>query len=105
MSATMKGRDATARAKRADLAGSAGAGILGAGLGMLLVDLLRAELATGVALALLAVGAALHGWGMYEKHRIEGGMEIPLWSRALYWTCWVALGILLLWISLAALWN
>ena len=101
----MKGQDTIVRMKRADLAGSGGAGILGAGLGMLLMDLLQAELATSVALALAAVGAALHGWGMYEKHRIEGGMEIPRWSRALYWTCWVALGILLLWISLAALRN
>ena len=101
----MKGQDIIVRMKRADLAGSGGAGILGLGLGVLLKELAGPELAAGVALALIAIGAALHGWGMYEKHRIEGGMEVPRWSRALYWLCWVALGILVLWISLAALRN
>jgi len=99
----MKAQDTIVRMKRADLAGSGGAGILGVGLGLLLMDLLPAEVATSVALALTAIGGALHGWGMYEKHRIEGGMEVPRWSSALYWLCWIALGILLVWISLAAL--
>jgi hypothetical protein len=103
MSTRMKAQDTIVRTKRADLAGSGGAGILGAGLGMLLVDLLQAELATSVALALTVIGAALHGWGMYEKRRIEDGMDVPRWSRALYWLCWIALGFLLVWIFLAAI--
>jgi hypothetical protein len=97
----MKGQDSVVRMKRADLASSGGAGILGAGLGMLLMGLLPAAVAISVALALTVIGGALHGWGMYERHRIEGGMDVPQWSRALYWLCWIALGILLVWISVA----
>jgi hypothetical protein len=99
----MKAQDTIVRMKRADLAGSGGAGILGGGLGVLLMDLARPAFAAALALALIVVGAVLHGWGMYEKHRIEDGMEVPRWSRRLYWLCWIALGILLVWISLAAL--
>ena len=99
----MKGQHTIARMKRADLAGSGGAGILGVGLGLLLMDLLPVEVATSVALSLTAIGGVLHGWGMYERHRIEGGMDVPQWSRALYWVCWIALGTLLVWISLFAL--
>ena len=98
-------KETIARTKKADLAGSGGAGILGAGLGVLLMELARPAFAAALALALIVVGAVLHGWGMYERHRIEHGMEVPWWSRALYWLCWIALGILLAWISLAAFRN
>jgi hypothetical protein len=87
-----------ARGKRADLAGAAGAGVLGIGLGALL-----AQFVQSFALVLIAIGILLHAWGMLEKHRLEVGAAIPRWSKALYWLCWLALALLLAWISLAAL--
>ena len=72
--------------------------MLGGGLGALLAQWLGAY-----ALALVAVGVVLHGWGMLEKHRLQAGAEIPRWSNALYWLCWVFLAALTLWIGLGAL--
>jgi hypothetical protein len=92
-----------AREKRADVAGSAGAGILGIGLGILLGQFARPELAKGLAFAFLLIGISFHGWGMYEKRRLEAGVTIPAWSKALYWLCWAAIVILAAWIGLAAL--
>jgi hypothetical protein len=89
--------DPASRRKQADLASSAGAGVLGAGLGILLAERLAA-----LAVPLLLVGVALHGWGMLEKRRLEAGMPVPRWSLALYWLCWAALGILVAWIGLIA---
>lgn len=85
---------AVSRAKKADLAGATGAGVLGAGLGVML-----AEYAAGAAPLLVVLGAVLHGWGMLEKRRIERDVAIPAWSKALYWLCWVALAALLIWIA------
>jgi hypothetical protein len=98
----MKNQDTVARAKHADLASSSGAGILGAGLGVLLIEFVRPELARPLAVALVVIGIVLHGWGMFEKRRLEAGVPIPTWSKALYWLCWAALGILVAWIGLAA---
>jgi len=85
--------------KRVELASSAGAGILGAGLGALFGDWLGPG-----AVPLLLVGAALHGWGMLARRRQEraGGMALPAWSVALWWLCWAAL--LALAVYLAARW-
>jgi hypothetical protein len=85
------------RQKRAELAGTAGAGVLGAGLGVLL-----AQWAAPYALALVIVGVVLHGWGMVEKHRMEAGAAVPLWSKSLYWLCWIVLAVLVVWIGLKA---
>jgi hypothetical protein len=82
------------RAKKADLAGATGAGVLGAGLGVML-----AEYATGAAPLLVLLGAVLHGWGMLEKRRIERDVAIPAWSKALYWLCWAGLAALAAWIA------
>ena len=83
-------------AKRIDLASSAGAGVLGLGLGALVGSSLRP-----VAVPLLVVGAALHGWGMLARHSREraAGAPLPAWSVALFWLCWamlLALGIYVL---------
>ena len=67
--------------KRAELAGSAGAGVLGVGLGALL-----AQWVGPFAVLLLVLGVLLHGWGMVETHRLEAGAASPAWSKALYWT-------------------
>lgn len=82
---------ATERRKRADLASSAGAGLLGFGLGALVAE----SVATFATLIVL-LGGALHGWGMVAKHALEQGAQgrEPLWSRVLYWGCWVALALL-----------
>ena len=69
---------ATARRTRADLSSSAGAGILGFGLGGLV-----AENVAGLAV-LIAERALERG-----AHARE-----PWWCRILYWGCWIALGVL-----------
>ena len=86
------------RQKRAELASAIGAGVLGVGLGALL-----AQWTAPYAVLLLVVGVLLHGWGMLEKHRMEAGADVTLWSAALYWACWAALAVLIVWILLRAL--
>ena len=84
--------------KRAELAGSAGAGVLGAGLGAFF-----AQWAAPFAVPLLLLGVLLHGWGMVEKRRLEAGATLPSWPKALYWICWVLLAILIVWIGFRSL--
>lgn len=91
-------RGEIARRKRAEVAGSAGAGVLGAGLGALF-----AQWATPFAVPLLLLGALLHGWGMVEKRRLEAGARLPGWANALYWACWFLLAMLMMWIGLRSL--
>ena len=76
------------RIKRAEILGSAGAGILGMGLGAMLSDRVSA-----VAVPLVALGASMHALGMWQRHRLDlaVGAELPRWSNALYWSCWGAL--------------
>ena len=93
----MMGPDVS-RQRRAELAGSAGAGVLGAGLGALL-----AQWAAPFAVVLLVVGGLLHGWGMVEKHRLEAGATSPTWSKALYWACWLLLAVIMIWIGFRSL--
>jgi hypothetical protein len=71
------------RLELAELTGALGAGVLGAGLALLLPALIARY-----ALPLLAVGLVLHGWGMYDKHRLEQGQPTPAWATALYGLCW-----------------
>jgi len=94
----MKPLEQIARSKHADLASTAGAGILGGGLGMLLPQFVRPY-----AIFLVVIGILLHGWGMLEKRRLEAGSAVPPWSRALYWLCWLALAALVAWMGVAAL--
>jgi cation transport ATPase len=76
------------RLKLAELTGSIGAGVLGAGLALLLP-----AAAAAYALPILILGALMHGWGMLDKHRLEqsAGARRPVWAEALYWGCWLAL--------------
>ena len=83
--------------KRAQLAGSVGAGVIGLGLGGLL-----GPWTAPVGALLFAVGVLLHGWGMLAQRRLEAGIATPVWSQALYWLCWLGLAMLLLWIGIAA---
>jgi hypothetical protein len=80
--------------KRAELLSSFGAGILGAGIGLLLANLL-----TGYALPVLLLGLISHSLGMFQKHQLERGEHVRIWwVESLYWLCWLALATLLAYI-------
>lgn len=83
--------------KRAELTSAVGAGVLGAGLA-LLMPLTVARYAAPI----LALGLFMHAWGMFEKHRLERASTVPTtwWAELLYWVCWVALGVLALYMIL-----
>ena len=88
----------TSRLKQAELASGVGAGVLGVGLGVLLATHLRPPVAP-----ILAVGAVLHGWGMWDKHHLEreASAATPRWAALLYWGCWMALLGLAIYIAVA----
>lgn len=77
--------------KRAELLSSVGAGVLGAGLALLL-----AEALAPYAVAILLVGLCAHAGGMFEKHRRERQAQSARlwWAEGLYWSCWFALAAL-----------
>ena len=83
--------------KRAELPSSVGAGVLGAGLA-LLMPLALARYAAPI----FALGLFMHAWGMFEKHRLERATTVATarWAELLYWVCWVALGVLALYLIL-----
>jgi hypothetical protein len=85
-----------ARRKRAELAGSVGAGTLGTGLGVVLANYLR-----GTGVLLVVVGTALHASRMWERRRLERSEgERPLWWEALfYWSCWAVLAGLFVYVG------
>ena len=80
------------RAKRADLTSGVGALVLGVGVGALFPRIFGT-----LAIAITIVGASLHAFGMWDKHRIdaEGSNATPVWVSVLYWICWLMLGALL----------
>jgi hypothetical protein len=87
------------REKLADLTSSTGALILGVGIGIYLAGALD-----GTALWFLLLGALLHGWGMFDKHKslIAATASPPLWWRALYGVCWIGLALLLVYAVIRA---
>ncbi|MFC1458325.1 MULTISPECIES: hypothetical protein [Microvirga] len=78
------------RLRLAELTSGVGAVVLGIGLGVLAADHLDR-----VGLPLLLVGAAVHAWGMFDKHRLERQADAPAvwWAPVAYWTCWGLLGL------------
>lgn len=80
------------RLKRAETTSSIGAGVLGAGVALLVANRLAAH-----AVPILITGLVMHAWGMYDKHRLERdeGAGRLWWAELLYWGCWVALAALL----------
>jgi hypothetical protein len=87
------------RLKLAELTSGVGALVLGVGLGALFPHWL-APAAGFIALA----GVVAHGFGMWDKHRLEapGQPENPSWVVALYWVCWLLLVAVL---AVLALWR
>lgn len=86
-----------AQLKRAETTSSIGAGVLGAGLALLVADRLAAH-----AIPILLVGLLMHVWGMYDKHRLEGrsGAARLWWGELLYWGCWAGSLALVVYVAL-----
>jgi hypothetical protein len=87
----MEGRMHTqsSRERFAELTSSLGAGILGAGLGILFAPYLP-----GLSLPLLFLGGSMHAFGMWDMRRMErSGAQAsrPLWALLPYWICWLVL--------------
>jgi hypothetical protein len=81
------------RLRLAELTSSVGALVLGIGLGALLGNVLG-----GFGLPLLIAGALVHGWGMFDKHRLEQRAGAPdvRWHAIAYWACWLLLALMAL---------
>lgn len=85
------------RIKKAELLSSIGAGVLGAGIALLLAKFL-----VPYVIPILLIGLISHAAGMSRKHALEGqNQSVRLgWAEALYWFCWLALAALLVLIVL-----
>jgi hypothetical protein len=85
----------TRRLRFAELSSSLGAGVIGFGLGVL-----ASSYVIGLGVPILVSGLLLHAWGMLDKHRIETkhGAARVWWSTLLYWICWAALAIIVVFI-------
>jgi hypothetical protein len=79
------------RLKVADLTSGMGALVLGIGVGANFSNLFN-----GKAVVIITIGAVMHGWGMFDKHRIEEASvgKASKWTAALYWLCWGLLAVL-----------
>lgn len=84
-----------ARVKKAELLSSLGAGVLGAGIALLLPNQL-----VPYAIPILLLGLISHAVGMSQKHGLDqqGNIARVWWAEALYSLCWLALAALLVWI-------
>lgn len=82
-----------AHIKKAELLSSLGAGVLGAGIALLLPNQLAPY-----AVPILLLGLTSHAVGMSQKHGLDQQGEVVRvwWAEALYWLCWLALAALLL---------
>ena len=85
----------SARIKKAELLSSIGAGVLGAGIVLLLANLLAPY-----AVPILLLGLISHAVGMSQKHGLEQQGEVVRvwWVDVLYWFCWLGLAALLLFV-------
>lgn len=82
------------RMKRAELLSTFGAGILGAGIALLLPDILA-----NFAIPILFFGLISHGVGMFQMRTgQEHSSKRVWWMEVLYWLCWAVLGGLFIYI-------
>ena len=83
------------RVKKAELLSSIGAGVLGAGIALLVANQLASY-----AVPILLLGLLSHAAGMFQKHGLEQQGEVVRvwWVEALYWFCWLGLAALLLFV-------
>lgn len=82
--------------KRLELLGALGAGILGAGIGLLLSRWLLP-----FALPILIVGIVSHVWAMWAKKRMERQFNLarPAWVIAAEWICWLMIASLIVYVA------
>lgn len=88
--------------QRAKLASTSGAGILGFGLGAALAGYFGPY-----SYLIIAIGIAMHGWGMYNSSGMGGTGRAPgknpLGGDWLYWLCWVLLALLAAYVAIGLL--
>ncbi len=88
----------SSRERFAQLTSALGAGVLGAGIGIVLARYL-----SGLGLPLLFLGGAMHAFGMWDMRRMERDGTLaprPFWSLLLYWICWLLMGGIAIYILL-----
>lgn len=85
------------RRRAAEVTSGLGAFVLGVGI----VGLLGGTLGKA-APTIIAAGLLAHGWGMYDRRRIDRKNRLPdlWWSSAAYWLCWLLLGGLAVWVAM-----
>ncbi len=85
----------TSEIKKAELLSSFSAGILGAGIALLLASQLAPY-----AFPILLLGLIFHAAGMFRKHGLAQTESVSRiwWVEVLYWFCWAALAGLLLFV-------
>jgi polyferredoxin len=74
--------------RKAEVLSTVGAGVLGAGLALLLHRWFASW-----AIPLVFLGAMVHGWAMFWRHRMEsrGAVTRARWEQVVYWLCWAGL--------------
>jgi hypothetical protein len=77
-----------ARLRVAELTSGIGALVIGVGLGAWLAAAIGR-----LSVPIAAFGLVLHGFGMWDKHRLESSTAQPRWVPLLYWVCWVLLAV------------
>ena len=92
---TINNLDHMNKMKKAELLSSIGAGVLGAGIGVLLTNILAR-----FAVPILVLGLASHAMGMARMRSLEnqGNITRVGWMEVVYWFCWLALAALLVYI-------
>lgn len=88
------------RLKQLELLGGLGAGILGAGIALVLVRWIQLY-----ALPILMVGLVSHGWAMWAKSRLERQVNIPqpAWALVAEWICWLMIAGLIIYVVVVML--
>lgn len=91
----MNGMQQIEKMKSAELLSTLGAGVLGAGIALLIPNLLASY-----AIPILLIGLVMHSVGMVKMRAHEQQNYSPRvgWMEALYWFCWLALAGLFLYI-------